>query len=134
MVCFSNLEIFLATDNIINDIFELTYLSNLKHLDIQNNKIYDVENFDFLNMLENVEYINISNNPFIEKLDTNTLSEYFSIKANQEKNEDSNLNVEIEKNKNFEQYSLNEIKEKEELKNSIRMKKNNSKVFICKIY
>lgn len=132
MICFPNLETFLASDNKINDLFELTYLSNLKYLEVQNNNIYDNENLDFLNMFESIEFINISKNPFIENLNKDLLNEYFYIQRNKENNEDSNR-IEIGNRENFEEYNLNDIKENENLNKSIRLKANNSKIFICKI-
>jgi len=129
----------LASDNYITDIFELTYLSKLKYLEIKNNRISDEESLDFINMLESIEYIDISENPLIENLHKKTLSEYFYIsKAETDSvsninNNNININVNNENRENLDNYSLEEIKKNKTFSESLRIKANNSKIIICKI-
>jgi hypothetical protein len=129
----------LASDNYITDIFELTYLSKLKYLEINNNKISDEECLDFINMLESIEYIDISENPLIENLHKKTLKEYFYIsKAETDSvsninNNNININVNNENIENLDNYTLEEIKKNKTLSESLRIKANNSKIIICKI-
>ena len=61
----------MASKNKISDLFELTYLPNLKHLELESNNINDIESLDFLNMLDKIEIINIGNNPLIDNDDFN---------------------------------------------------------------
>ncbi len=133
IVCFPNLETLLASDNQITDIFELTYLSKLKHLEINNNKISDPESLDFLNMLESIEYIDISANPLIDCLeDEKTLNVYFYIQK-EEFNSPDDDKIDPKNKENLGRYSLEEIKNNKALRDSIRVKAHNCKIIICKI-
>lgn len=102
-------------------------------MEIQNNKISDEESIEFLNMLESIEYIDISNNPIIENLDKKCLNDYFYIQKEEAKS-DSLDSVKMEIKETFENYNLEDIKNDKTLSNSIRIKANNSKIIICKIH
>lgn len=134
------METFLAANNQITDLFELTYLSKLKNLDIENNKLTDKENLNFLNMIDSLENINISNNHLIDELDIQTLNEYFYIQKedliinNKDNNNNHLLKVDESNREKFDKYNLKDLKNKyNELNLQIWIKATNSKIIICKL-
>lgn len=135
IVCFPNLETLLVAKNSISDLFELTYLTKLKFLEIQNNKISDKENLDFLNMCENIEFIDISGNPLISELDKELFHQYFYIQReiNNINNDNETISrINLNKKDNFDKFIIEDIKNQDELNKAIRIKANNSKILLYK--
>jgi hypothetical protein len=120
----------LASNNNISDLFELTYLSNLKHLELDSNNINDIESLVFLNMLDKIEFINIGNNPLINNDEFNILkiNEFFIIKKIEGTKFDLDL-FNVDKLEEIPKEKLNKLEGKF-IEYTLRT--NNSKIKLCK--
>lgn len=133
------MEKLFASNNKISDLFELTYLSNLKYLEIQNNYVEDLENLDFLNMIDKIEYINIANNPLIKELDRNILNDYFYVSEKVEiknlRNNNDLIEINIDKRNfcGFDDIDIGELDKNSEISSRIKIKANGSIISLCKI-
>jgi len=63
LICFEQLEIFEAKNNEISDLIELEMCNSLVKINLENNLIENEQNIYFLSSLDNLEYINLLNNP-----------------------------------------------------------------------
>ncbi len=122
----------MASKNKISDLFELTYLPNLKHLELESNNINDIESLDFLNMLDKIEIINIGNNPLIDNDDFNLqkINEFFLIKKIEGIKFDLDL-FNVDKLEEIPKEKLNKLEGKFIEYN---LRSNNSKIKLCKNY
>jgi Leucine-rich repeat (LRR) protein len=56
-----------SSNNFISDLIELEMCCSIKKLNLNNNLIEAEENLTFICGLENLEYIDINNNPIVKK-------------------------------------------------------------------
>ena len=63
IICFEQLEILEAKNNEISDLIELEMSTSLVKINLENNLIEDEQNIYFLSSLDNLEYINLRDNP-----------------------------------------------------------------------
>lgn len=120
----------MASKNQISDIFELTYLSKLKHLELESNYLSDEESFDFLNMLDSIEYINIANNKLINDYDTEKINEIFGMR----KIERTKLDLSLFNVERIEDLPRDKLIKLEGKFIEFYLKSNNSKIKLCKKY
>lgn len=130
IVCFPSLESFLASKNKISDLFELTYLSNLRNLELESNEIKDEESLEFLNMLENIEYISLGNNQLINNFPLEKIHELFEIRKIQGAKIDPTI-FNVDKLEEIPKEKLNKLEGKFI---EFYLRSNKSKVKLCKIF
>ena len=106
---------------------------------MQNNYIEDLENLDFLNMIDKIEYINIANNPVIKELDRNILNDYFyvsekfGIRNFRNKNDCIEINIDKKDFCGFDDIDIGELEKNSEISSRIKIKANGSIISLCKI-
>ena len=59
------------SNNLLEDLSELTLFKNLETIDLANNKISDRKNIEYINSLPKIRYVDLSGNEIVKKLSRN---------------------------------------------------------------
>ena len=144
IICMQNLQILDIEDNEISDLIDIDMCSELKKINLRKNKILDSDNLTFLSSINNLEYIDLRDNPIcdIENAENDFENNLNEVKLLIWKKEDENKIIDIvseyddllidavpksENNKieNYNNEEENEVEEEENEENDNNKKEDN---------
>ena len=97
IICMQNLQILDIEDNEISDLIDIDMCSELKKINLRKNKILDSDNLTFLSSINNLEYIDLRDNPIcdIENAENDFENNLNEVKLLIWKKEDENKIIDI---------------------------------------
>ena len=149
IICMQNLQILDIEDNEISDLIDIDMCSELKKINLRKNKILDSDNLTFLSSINNLEYIDLRDNPIcdIENAENDFENNLNEVKLLIWKKEDENKIIDIvseyddllidavpksENNKieNYNNEEENEVEEEENEENDNNKKEENKNTIV----
>ena len=97
IICMQNLQILDIEDNEVSDLIDIDMCSELKKINLRKNKILDSDNLTFLSSINNLEYIDLRDNPIcdIENAENDFENNLNEVKLLIWKKEDENKIIDI---------------------------------------